>query len=148
MKAKTTSKIGQALIFAFTLAIPSASYAEEDDQALMERQLVEFHKEFDEYPKVLKKHFGALASRQTEVFVLELEAGTEYAFAGTFGNACADFDMVLTDDQRFEVELDAQPTDVPLITFAPEKTGIYTIRSKMMRCYEDSCPYGVGVYSD
>ncbi|MEP0391134.1 hypothetical protein, partial [Erythrobacter sp.] len=130
-----------------TLA-PSSSFAQEDDRELMQNQLSEFQKEFEGYPKELKKHFGSLANAQTETFIVELEAGKEYAFAGTCGNACADFDLVLTDDERFEVEVDAQPTDLPLIIFTSEKTGLYSLRSKMIRCYDDTCPFAVGVYSN
>lgn len=82
----------------------------------------------------------------TDSITLELDGGKQYMLIGVCDTDCKDLDMRLLDSDGTQVAVDTLDDDLPVLEFAPSRTGKYKIQVKMIQCSNSPCYYGVGAF--
>ena len=65
---------------------------------------------------------------------------------GVCDNDCSDFDLALETSDRAVLASDVLDDDVPVVEYAPNKSGTYWIRPTMVACSVNPCGYGIVVF--
>jgi hypothetical protein len=89
---------------------------------------------------------GSLTQGSAGRATLQLEPGREYRVVGRCDDDCEGIDLVLArDDQPIVRDLDHDK--VPSVAFQPKATGNYSAITRMVECTEQTCRYGLAVFS-
>ncbi len=89
---------------------------------------------------------GSLDEGQEIWFPVPLVEGREYRFVGVCDNDCGDFDLILYSPSGREVESDALPDPVPIITFTSPSTAEYQMAALMLTCAVEPCAFMVATF--
>lgn len=77
---------------------------------------------------------------------VDLVGGSSYLILGVCDNDCSDFDLSLEDGDRGVLASDVLNDDLPIVRFAPSKSGTYWIHPTMVACSVEPCGYGIVVF--
>lgn len=89
---------------------------------------------------------GSLDERETGELRYALKGGERYVAIGLCDEQCKDIDLGVYDEAGMELASDRQEDAIPIVELAPESDAIAIFRIKMIRCDEQPCSYGVGIY--
>ena len=89
---------------------------------------------------------GSLNDDANESVMINLNAGTHYAFVGVCDNDCTDVDLQLFGGDGTKIAEDLDTDDTPVLQFIAPYTGQYRMRVLMPTCNTNPCYYGVQVF--
>jgi len=89
---------------------------------------------------------GRLFSRQTGGLRVNLKAGESYLAIGLCDENCTDLDLAIYDVHGVEIASDTLEDAIPIIEFAPKKTGDFMLRTRLIRCDFEPCVYVTGTF--
>lgn len=91
---------------------------------------------------------GAMLNRQAETHLIRLQAGELFGIAGTCDSDCDDLNLRLYSPGGVLVESDTRVSDMPLMLYRAQVTGLYRVRVTMSSCSMTPCRYGIAVYAE
>lgn len=89
---------------------------------------------------------GSLPDNETEMVQLDLDVGMEYQIMGACDEDCTDLDLTLYDGNGNVIDSDVLDDDVPVVSVAVARSGVFRLRVSMVSCSEEPCRYGIGVF--
>jgi hypothetical protein len=90
-------------------------------------------------------HTDALGEGASDEVELRLAVGS-YEIVGMCDADCEDLDLLLGRD-GVEIASDFETDDTPVLAFAVEEGGTFTLRVDMATCTSGPCRYGVRVFT-
>jgi len=89
---------------------------------------------------------GSLNDDAEESIMVNLNAGTRYAFVGVCDNDCTDVDLQLFGGDGTKIAEDLDTDDKPVLQFVATYTGAYRMKVLMPTCNQNPCYYGVQIF--
>ena len=89
---------------------------------------------------------GSLNDDAQESIMINLNAGTRYAFVGVCDNDCTDVDLQLFGGDGTKIAEDLDTDDKPVLQFVAPYTGSYRMKVLMPSCNQNPCYYGVQIF--
>jgi hypothetical protein len=90
---------------------------------------------------------GKLSDDESDYWTFHLNRGTEYTIVGVCDTDCTDVDIIVTDEDGYEIVRDTLVDDHPIVSFRPQYSGTYEIEVRMYSCNVSSyCYWGMGLY--
>lgn len=89
---------------------------------------------------------GSLNDDAEESIMVNLNAGTRYAFVGVCDNDCSDVDLQLFGGDGTKIAEDMAADDKPVLQFTATYTGAHRMKVLMPTCNQNPCYYGVQIF--
>jgi hypothetical protein len=89
---------------------------------------------------------GSLNSGKTDSWTFYFDESHQDILTGACDNDCTDVDMSITDENDKVIVKDEKTDDTPVVVFTPPASGRYTINITMVKCKQDPCYFGFGVF--
>jgi hypothetical protein len=89
---------------------------------------------------------GSLNDDAEESIMVNLNAGTRYAFVGVCDNDCTDVDLQLFGGDGTKIAEDLDTDDKPVLQFTATYTGAHRMKVLMPTCNQNPCYYGVQIF--
>jgi hypothetical protein len=89
---------------------------------------------------------GKLKEDGTDSWTFYFDASNSSILTAACDNDCKDVDMVIKDEDDKVVGKDTKDDDTPVIAFKPDESGKYTIEITMVKCKNDPCYFGFGIF--
>ncbi len=89
---------------------------------------------------------GSLNDDAEESIMVNLNAGTRYAFVGVCDNDCTDVDLQLFGGDGTKIAEDMATDDKPVLQFTATYTGAHRMKVLMPSCNQNPCYYGVQIF--
>jgi hypothetical protein len=89
---------------------------------------------------------GKLKNDATDSWTFYFDSDNESILTAACDNDCSDLDMTIKDSDGKEVARDTQNDDTPVVRFQPKSSGRYTIDIQMIKCKDDPCYFGFGIF--
>ena len=89
---------------------------------------------------------GSLNDDAEESIMVNLNAGTRYAFVGVCDNDCTDVDLQLFAGDGTKIAEDLDTDDKPVLQFTANYSGAHRMKVLMPSCNQNPCYYGVQIF--
>jgi hypothetical protein len=89
---------------------------------------------------------GKLKNDATDSWTFYFDEDKESILTAACDNDCSDVDLTVKDSDGKTVAHDTQSDDTPVVRFQPKSSGRYTIDIQMVKCKDEPCYFGFGVF--
>ena len=149
---KTRTKLTAIAAFLLGLAPSITTYAVADwryaDEIWQQLDQWSNQSNLDRY-SVRNFVMGKLSDDESDYWTFHLVRGNDYTIVGVCDTDCTDVDLIVTDEDGYEIVRDTLVDDHPIVSFRPNYTGTFEVEVKMYQCNVNSyCYWGMGIYSN
>ena len=136
------------LVFAIGTAVASEAVAQNQYQQQIQNQITQAATTVKSqgYSPDRAPMMGSLNDDADESIMINLTAGTRYAFVGVCDNDCRDVDLQLFGGDASKIAEDLETDDTPVLQFVAPYTGQYRMKVLMPTCNTNPCYYGVQIF--
>lgn len=136
------------LLLAVLCATPAALHAQSSAQQVWDQLQTHYQTIAKSSSDWFLRNYvmGKLKSEGTDRWTFYFDSQSESMLTAACDNDCNNIDLTVKDSTGHEVAHDTQGDDTPVVRFHPRASGRYTIELQMVKCDDEPCTFGFGVF--